>query len=182
MCVRGVLAPVGVHGYCFDFHLGQGRCRGGQDLRGGAQLTKATTRPVSQLRGTANPARVPCPHSGEEGHTRAESSETKPWEGSYLLLVPLCGQQKKEKSVACWEPRQRPRTVSEPLDKTSQSVSGRTALPGPLQVPTPCSATSLSTRDRHQKSPFLFFLRAWKWWPSLTLRNTRRRESERCHF
>lgn len=32
---------------------------------GGAQLTKAMTHPVSQLRGTANPAQVPCPHSGE---------------------------------------------------------------------------------------------------------------------
>lgn len=101
--VSTVLLPLLVLcGRCFDSHLGQGRCRGGQDLGGRAQLTRAMTFLVSQLRGTANPAQVPpvLTHMWAESYLGCNCSVTESQEGSYLLLVPP-EQQRTGKAVPC---------------------------------------------------------------------------------
>lgn len=131
-CVLTPLGSVVLHGCCLDSHLGQGRRRGGQDLRGGAQLARARTLSVSLPRGTADPACVPpCSQSWAEPRSSWDCPVTKSWDGSHRLGASLR------------QPRQPPGAVPQSLDEASQPVSGETASPGPQQVPSLCSATSL---------------------------------------
>lgn len=180
------------HGCGFDFYLDNGRCRGGQDLRGRAQFTKATTFPAPRGGGHYQPTwRSPVPTQGWVEPRLLTLFCDQSWEGCRLLLVPLWEQPKQASPGPVGSPAgtQDCSRVPRPGRQACVRVRCPSRSPGaPTPASRPCPrlvqlAGGLTHGRAYLKSCFFSsFLWPEKWWQSLTLRNTEESKEVICNF
>lgn len=168
------------YGCGFDFQLGQGRCRGDQDLRGRAQLTKATSFPMFWVRGTTNPAGdlspPPPPHSATHTQGQVEPHLLRLSCDQILGRLPPAagasvGAAEESKPGPCWQPSrdlglsQSPWTRQASLCRVKCWARSPQA-PTPSSLPCPCLVQLAGGVTQRQAPTELLSSFLWpeKWW------------------